>query len=523
MENSIQGFRLSPHQRQIWLLQTGAGPFCAQCALELRGSLDPDRLRRAFEEVVARHEILRTTFRRAPGVKIPIQVVAENGSIDWRREGASDAAADGEEGLTALLEEERREPFDLEDGPLLRARLVGGDDRSLLLVTASALCADSRTLGHLVREAAQVYAGGSELEDPEELVQYVQFSEWQNELADEPEMAQAQEWGRRFTEIPEPWLAFETNRSSERDLPSDSLAFEVDPELAEGLSALAESSGVELGEVLLGAWQTLLWRLTGTTEVLTACCFAGRSYEELEGALGPFSKYLPVACRIDRRDTFTQVLERVGRAVGEGRQWQDYYHPEAEGDLRERGIYGVGFDFEVLPEALRSNGLSLAFLSRSALIHPLKLQLACSLDGSSLRAALSFDPRRFRREDVAGIAEQFRLLLSRILDDPQASVGGLDILTEREYRDLVVSFNDTARDLPESCLHELFARQVKATPDNVAVQIGDEELTYAELDRRSNRLAHRLRGLGVGPEVVVAVCMERSPELVAALLAVLKA
>ncbi|HEX6865193.1 MAG TPA: condensation domain-containing protein, partial [Thermoanaerobaculia bacterium] len=265
-DQAVQGFRLSPQQKRVWLLQRGGSAYRAQVALALPGALDRPGLERAFERVMARHQILQTVFRRRPGIRVPLQAVAGGDRPEWRELDLGGLPPDEQEArLAELFEEEGLRPFDFENGPLVRALLVasGGESHRLVL-TLPALVADSHSLANLaqeIRRACADPAGSASLEEP---VQYLQFSEWQNDLLDEPEDPVGPDYWRRHGVSPaapfEP--PFVGSAGADAFLPRR-VSVPLPPELLAAIDVCSERHGVSRNAFLLAAWRTLLLRLGG--------------------------------------------------------------------------------------------------------------------------------------------------------------------------------------------------------------------------------------------------------------------
>jgi amino acid adenylation domain-containing protein len=506
-----QSFRLSPQQRHLWTRIQEGDVYRVQCALAIDGPLRREACRAALEAAVDRHEILRTGFPRRPGLRFPAQQVAPRGTLDWREAGPLPAR-----GLDELMREERERPYAPENGAPLRVVLADrGDGSHALVLTLPSLCADARTLVLLAEETAAAYAAalaGGRLED--EPVQYCAFSEWQHELLESEEDAAAGTafWrARRFGETdrpPVPGKHLEVARTT------------LDAPLAESLEAAARAHGASLETLLLAAWQTLFWRLGQAGDVVVGYAADGRSHEDLVGTLGPLTRHIPVAARFDDAPLLEAALDRVSRAVAEARGWQEHWSEEAAGPAP-----GTGFDFQEWPASIPAAGLSLTVLRQHVCQDRFEVRLSAWRGrGGPLHLDLHHDPSRIGAEAARGLSVRLRLLLEGIAADPSLPLDRIGLLDGDELRRLVADFNAATAPWPEHlCAHQLFARQAALTPDRVAVRAGATELTYAALARCAGRLARRLRALGVGPESLVAVCCERSPEMVVAILGVLEA
>ena len=526
MVSQIEGYRLSPQQLHLWLLQQESNAYRSQCAVLLEGELNVEALREALQRVVRRHDILRTSFLRTPGIRFPVQVI-----------GGESSPSPGEVALTAesgtasesdierlLHEQESAEP---EGGAVLRASVYKvADDRHLLIVSLPALYADSRSLVNLVRETADAYAARES--SAEEVVQYLQFSEWQNEIINDDEAEVGKGFWRKQGEVlsfPPPALPFQQAPGAAAAFSPRAVASEVDAETAARLDALAEKFGTTTAIVLQACWQTLLWRLTGQADVVVGSVHDGRKYEELSTSLGLLARTLPVHQHFDGRATFGETLQQVAQKTGDASDWMEYFtHDTAADGTTRPDFIPVAFEFVELPDAQPDKGLAFSIRTLRSYFDRFNIKLACARRGDSLQADFHYDSAVLREEDIRRLSEQFHKLLSSVVRNPEALVSELEVVGDEERRRLVVDFNDTRVEYAaDKTIHRLLEEQAERTPDDVAVVFADQQLTYRELHARANQLAHYLRALGVGPEVLVGIYMERSPEMLVGLLGVLKA
>jgi len=529
-KETLEGFRLSPQQERLWLLQQGGPAFRAECVVELEGPLDAGLLREAWRAVVSRHEILRTTYELLPGMGLPVQVIGDDPAAAFALEETDLTGRDGDE-QRRLLEELRRAErscaFDLERGPVLRlslARLSAG--RHWLLVSLPALCADARTLRNMLEELARGYAEltGGVAAEAGETVQYVDYAQWQHELLEEAGAGDG-----AGAEGPEGAPGEELRLPGERRAAS---GFEparrsgvVAAEVAARLGELSGRHGAPLAVLLLAAWQTLLWRLTKQPPAVELL-FDGRKISHLRGALGLFASHAPVGCRFAAGLRFTEVLRRTGEAVAAAHSRREYLvRPAARGaEAAAAARQSVGFEFDAWPRRLGAGALTLSPTSHCCHTEPFKLKLSVAECGGALRFDLHYHAARLTEAGVARLAEEFEALLASVAERPEAPVEELDLLGRAE-RELVLDvWNRTEADYPAgACVHTLFERQAAAAPDAEAVVSEGVRLSYAELNGRANQLARRLRALGVGPDARVALLLERSAEMIVGLLGALKA
>jgi hypothetical protein len=311
MLTQIQGFRLSPLQRQLWLLQQqGTQVYYVKCAVALEGILSADILREATLKVVERHEILRTVFQRTPGLKFPAQVIEEQAALDWQEIDLGAFGADEQQTRLDELFLKGALPVGLEEGPLFAVRLVELSPVShVLIASQAAVCADATGLKNVVLEIERSYAACVEGEElPGEPAQYADLAEWQNELFESGETGAGREFWLQQDIASSLHLRLPHERRPSKDsaLQPRRIALGVEPKIADKLVSLAAGRRARLSTVLLAGWQVLLSRLTGQPGVAVGTLFDGRNYEELEGALGLFAKYLPVPSRMEDDTPFAE-------------------------------------------------------------------------------------------------------------------------------------------------------------------------------------------------------------------------
>ena len=483
-QDVIQGFRLSPQQKYLWSLQQESCAYQAQLVVSLEGPLDRSTLEAALRRIIARQEILRTTFEFLPGMKTPVQVVSEETALDFR---------------TVAL----------------------GDERHLLITTLPALCSDTRSLKNLFDEICLEYGASEEASSSEdETVQYVQFSEWQHSLSEDEDGEAGREFWRAqaLAATPHNILPLENSSGAAQSFTPLIHTSAVDPELYQKIASAAETSGVSLEIYFLACWKTLVTRLSLQPDVRLHVRCEGRVYEEMERAHGLYERWIPVQCHFEDDYSLREVLSRVESAAEEARQWQEYYVPGEERDG------AIGFDFQQWPEAQQCGQTRFSISRQHVYTERFKLRLSCVLADGGLKFELHYDQSVFTESTIESLAERFASLLQNVTKDPETKISELEVIGANERQRLLVDWNSTTATFErDACLHRLFETQAARTPEALALIYEDTELSFRELNERSNQLAHYLRGIGVGPESRVGLCMERSTEMLVALLAILKA
>lgn len=536
-------YRLSPQQRHLWRLQEGvreavggahpANPFAATVVVLIEGAIEAEALREAVEDVVTSHEIFRTVFRKVPGMRLPVQMIAPDLPPIWRHLAPIPAPDKGSRGAAvAALREELAARWDLREGPLVFAGwrpFEGGG--GLLLLELPALLADATGLDLLVREIAATCAAraaGETLEAPE--LQYSDVAEWQLDLLENEET----DYGRvywsqkRLHRLCRPALPFAAAApaAGEREGAMESLPIPFSDEVARALVQRAEELDAPPSAVLLAAWQSLIYRFDPQDEFLLGVAFDGRSYEGLEETLGLLARSIPLVTAIDGSTPFSAMVEKAAKGVEEIQEWQEFFdwsELAVDGEDRSEPFLPVGFEFTILPEPVDQAGARWQVIHRQATPDAFALQLRASLGESGIEGAIFFDPQMVAREDGERLAEQLAILCAGAVEDVETPVARLPILGPERRKEVLGALRGEARHPPVKCIHHLFEEQATATPEAIAVEDGITSLTFSELRQRSRHIAHHLHRRGVAPDVCVAVATERSCEMIAALLGVLQA
>ena len=534
MQNQVSGFPLSLQQRQLWRLRNESTAFRAQCVVLLKGNLNKKILAETVNEVVKRHEILRTTFRQIPGLKYPIQIITEDRSIELEEIDLTALVSHEQQpGVEEVIRQKRNLPFDYERCPLLHLSLLAlAPDEHMLALTLPAFCADAQTLDNLVADISRLYedfaqSRKSTLDDP---MQFIQFSEWQNALLRDEEAAPGKEYWRKLLAAANHngVLPYENNFAGARSFDPAQLELSLDSDVVAKMDATAQRYDVCTADLLLACWHILLWRLTGHAGVLVNCVFDGRKYEELRSAAGLFARSLPIHCSLDAENRFSQVISKIGEARREAEGWQEYFTPEQEtevdSDDEPESVYSYGFEYHTWPAPHAAAGVTFSIHTQYVCFDRFKIKLTCTRRGNSLMAEFLYDRNLFSPTDIERLGEQFKTLLKSSSERPEVAIRELEVVGKSERQLLLVEWNDTDAVYPRTaCVHELFEDRARRQPNNIAVEFEGERLTCRELNERANQVANYLRRLGVTAEVRVGILMERSLEMVVGLWGVLKA
>ena len=538
-EQLIDGFELSYQQKRAWLLQQDSSAYRAQTAILLEGDLNIGALEEALGRVISRHEILRTTFVRQPGVRYPIQVIASGTRAFLRESMLSELVpADGNrapnEALNEALNELRRAEapplFDNNGASTTQVSLLTlSPDQHLLAIGLPSICADSRTLNNLFDEVSREYAAGPTGFDGVDIVQYNQFSDWHNELL-EAARGDGDDSGERFWNgmdlagLSSVRLPFE--RRSTPGSPFDPEFFDspIERSVATRLGSICEQYDVSPALALLIVWKALLTRLTGLSDFPIVYLADGRRHEELQTAMGPFAKSIPLLFRSDSQASFIEILDEARNRMEQCFEWQDYFTWDQSSCDEEQLSAAIGFEFEEWSSRCTSGGLTFSVREQSVCIEPFSIKLSCVRRDGDLVCRFYYDRRRFSPDDISRLASQFHCLLEGVTGDTTLAIGDFSLLGSIERQHLLSELNSRERDYSNgACVHELFERWAARRPEEIALVFEQSRMTYRELNDRANQLAGYLQSVGVGPEHLISICVERSAEMIVGALGIMKA
>ncbi|WP_122875571.1 non-ribosomal peptide synthetase, partial [Pseudomonas viridiflava] len=530
---------LSFSQRQLWFLdqlEPGSAFYNVPTAVTLKGPLDVAVLESALNGLVARHEILRTTFRSIDGE--PCQVVHAAMPLALSVTDLRDVAEiERETIISAAVEYDAKSPFDLAHGPLFRASLLRlADDEYLWLYCVHHIIADGWSMGVVLHEVAALYGNflrGQPSSLPPLAVQYADYACWQRHRLGGGALEQQLDFWRRTLHDAPPLLTLPTDRPRPRVQRYAGATFSssLDATTLRALTSLGRETRGTLFNVLTAALSVLLWRYSGQQDLCIGTPFANRTRPEVEPLIGHFVNTLVIRQRLDPQQTFAELLREVRTTLLDVHTHQDVPFDrvvEAVNPQRDTAyspLFQVMLVLQNTPgAAVQLPGVEMApYITGSATA---KFDLAfewVERDGR-LNLLVEYNTDLFDVTTIERLSAHYRHLLEQIAQDAKQPIAALQLLTETEREQMLIEWNRSAPlGQVAECVHSLVEAQAAAHPDACAVVFEDQSLSYAELNTRANRLAHYLREQGVGPDVRVAVCIERSLELPVALLAVLKA
>jgi amino acid adenylation domain-containing protein len=531
---------LSFAQQRLWFIDQfdpGSYAYNMPGAIKLEGALDVDVLERSFAEIHRRHGTLRTSFDVFEGD--PIQVISPDAPFKLQ---LLDMSALPEADRPAFIREtglsEAKRPFDLRESPLLRTKLIRlGAREHILFITMHHIISDGWSIAIFLRELASLYAAfsaGKPSPLPELTIQYADFAQWQRQwLQGEVLDRLLSYWKKQLGgELPVLQLPTDKARPATPSLDGAKQTVSFSPGLTERLKMLSRREGVTLFMTLTAAFNTLLYRYSGQKDIILGTPIANRNRAETEDLIGFFVNTLVLRTDLSAEPSFLELLGRVREGAMEAYANQDLPFERLVEELQPERDQSRHPLFQAMI-ALQTESMS-EFEVAGLTMTPVEvgevttkfidLVLDVVDKGDELAVSLEYSTDLFEGDTIRRMLGHFETLAEGVAEDPARKIIWLPLLTDAERRQMLVEWNDTRVDYPlHMCVHQLFEASVEKYPDAVAVVYAGEEVSYSELNRLSNQLAHHLRGLGVGPEVLVGLCLERSVELIVGMLGVLKA
>lgn len=530
---------VSLSQHGLWLaeqVQPGSSAYNEFAAFRLVGALDIPVLEQSIDEIVRRHEILRTTFRTVG--ENPVQEIAP---AQTRKLPVMDLSiwpeSEQKAELQRLVDAESRHPFNLAEGPLLRVALLKlGEREHILSVTSHHIILDGWSIGVFLSELTELYnafRAGRPSPLPELPIQYADYALWQRSRMEEEVLeSQLGYWTQQLSDLPpllqlsvsDPRPDVQTFRGARR-------RFTLANDLSGELRALSRRENVTLFMTLLAGFKTLLYRYSNQTDIPVGTVVANRNQAEVEQLIGYFVNTLVLRTELGGNLTFRQLLQRVSLVARQAYDHQEVPFEYLVGALQpERSLsysplFQVMFVLQNTPKREANlSGVTLSSMEVGSVTARFDLTLSVEETPQGLQGVWEYNADLFDPETVDRMSGHLQTILEASAVNPDQTLARLPLLTPSERRHILGDWNRTRTPYPEDkCIHQLFEFQAAQTPDAVALVFADQSVTYRELNERANALAHHLRHLAVGPEVLVGVCLKRSVEMIVALLAVLKA
>ncbi len=527
---------LSFAQQRLWFLDQYEPDnilYNIPAAIRLHGTLDVKALERSLNEILRRHEALRTTF--AVVGESPVQVVNEAPDFQLTVVELSEKSA--EKTAARLAAEEARKPFNLSEGPLLRVKLLRlAEDDQVLLITIHHIVSDGWSIKVLIGEIGELYdayTNGRDAALPELPIQYADFAAWQRDwLQGERLEEQLSYWRDQLADAP-PLLELPTDRPRPtfKTFHGADVLLRVPKKLSEDVARLGRHEGATLFMTLFSAFATLLYRYSGQREILIGTPIANRNRAETESLIGFFINTLILPTRFSEQMTFRELLGQVRETALEAYAHQDLPFEklveelQPERTLSHSPLFQVQFHLQnALTESFSLSGLSMSQVEVETQTAKFDLLLTMVESTAGLAGRLNYNTDLFDAATIHRMAQHFERLLEAAVANPDEQISRLRFLLDSERDRVLFEWNDTRTEYGKDApLHLALAAQAELTPDAAAVRFEQDELTYRELNQRANQIGRFLQKLGVGPEISVGIFLERSTEMLIGLLGVLKA
>ncbi|MEG4045367.1 amino acid adenylation domain-containing protein [Microcoleus sp. Pol17_C1] len=532
-----QSLPLSWNQQQLWFLAQLAPDtpvYNEPCTIRFPGAIDVNSLSKALNEIIKRHESLRTRFITVDGQ--PIQVIAPPADtfnlafVDLKQLPVNQREAEA----LRLATIETKQPFDLTSSPLLRATLMQlSDEEYRLFLTFHHIVMDGVSIYNVfLPELAALYeafCNDKTLVFPELALQYADFAVWQRQwFTGEILESHLDYWKQQLTDLPVLQLPLDRPRPAITTFRGKRQPFSLSKNLTEALKALSRQEGVTLYMTLLAAFKTLLYRYSGQEDIVLGTFSAGRNRPEIDKLIGFFLNTLVLRTDMSGNPSFQDILSRVREVTLAAYAHENVPFEQLVETLKpdrnfsHNPLFQVAFAPQPLIPSL-SEGWNVSYLDIQTDTAKFDLILDVEERPEGIIGRIEYNTDLFEASTISRTIGHFQTLLEGIVANPEQKISELPLLTEFELQQLA-AWNNTQTDYPkDACIHELFQKQVDLTPDAIALVFEDKQLTYKELNQRANQLAYHLQNLGVTAEVMVGICVERSLEMVVGILGILKA
>ena len=540
LRDKFQPVPLSFSQERFWFLyqlEDKGYTYNMPFRFQIDGNLDVEVLRQALETIMQRHEVLHTSFQEFD--QIPLQIIHPDMTLDLPFVDLQPlSSAQQSQELARLTNEEIYTPFDLTQAPLMRPFVVKLRENSyILFLSLHHSVFDGWSMKVFLKELSTLYQAFLKQEAnplPDLPIQYGDFAVWQRQqLQGDKLTTKLNYWKQQLTEIP-PLLEIPTDkpRPPIQTFQGNSCKFKINSELSQQIKTITQKSTATLNMTLLTAFNILLYRYSRQEDIVIGIPSGNRQFPEIEPLIGCFINTLPIRTQFKENLSFKSLLNQVKQVVLEAYEHQDLplekvveaVNPER--NMSYSPLFQVMFSWE---DMLHIDNFSIADLkltpvTMNALIAQFDLTLAMQETAEGLVGSFDYNCALFNQDTIERLAGNFVTLLEAIANNPQQPIAQLPLLTENQRKQILVDWNATETEYPKDlCLNQLFEKQVKQNPDAIAVVFENQSLTYQQLNIQANKLSHYLQSMGVKPETLVGIYLERSLSMIVALLAVLKA
>ncbi|NET16006.1 MAG: amino acid adenylation domain-containing protein, partial [Okeania sp. SIO1H6] len=530
--------------QRLWFIEKMAlsrNAYNVPLTLHLVGQLDYVALEKSLNQIIARHETLRTTFSEINGT--PVQIIQPPFELELPKKNLSELTpSEATTKLQQLLQQENEQRFNLEVDPPIRAQLYQlGTTEHILQITLHHIASDGWSLTVLPKELSAIYTA-TLFDKPSPLpslpIQYADFAVWQrNYLQGETLFSQLSYWKQKLLDLPQLQLPTDHPRPAVETFNGAGIPINIPAALTSKVKQLTQKQGTTLFMTLLAAFKILLSRYSGQESIAVGTPIANRNRSEIEGLIGFFVNSLVMYTDLGGEPSFTEVLNRVKQTALEAYGHQDIPFEKLVEELQLERSLSQNPLFQVVFALQQSEHMKPSFSLPNLEVElgwerwmgdqmtvRMDLELHLWLEGEEIKGLCAYNRDLFEAETISRMVSHYQNLLSAAVETPEGPISQLPLMTEPELDQILVEWNNTKTDYPtDKCIHQLFQEQVQKTPDAVAVVFELQLLTYSQLNSKANQLAHYLQKLGVVPETLVGICVERSVEMVVGILAILKA
>jgi amino acid adenylation domain-containing protein/thioester reductase-like protein len=529
---------LSFGQEQLWFLSQiqDNTTYNLPLALQISGSLNISVLEQVITEIVRRHEILRTNFQQIEGKNL--QIIRPEINISLQVINLEQITAKQQlQNVQQLINQETDKIFNLSEDDLFQSTLYQLNQNSyILLLNMHHIISDGWSIGILLQELSTLYGAylaGNKSPLPDLQIQYADYAIWQKEkFTSEIREKQLNYWKQQLADIP-PLLELPTDkpRPPIQSFRGGIWEFSINSNLSQKIRTLTQQSDATLFMIMLAAFVILLYRCSGQDDILIGSPMAGRNRQEIQSLIGYFVNTVVLRTKLTGNPNFREILNEVRQVATDAHNYQDIpYNQVVEAlnpqrNLSYNPVFQILFDLQhSLTDKLQLPGLTLQPFLGEHSTSKFDLSLIIEDRGTELIGAWEYSSDLFTQEAISRITENFQTLLNGIVNNPETPINQLPIISAFEQQQILEKWNNTQQDYPESfCIHELLTQQVIKTPDAIAVKFGNQQLTYTQLNQKANQLANYLQNCGVTSEVLVGLYLERSLDILIAILAILKA
>ncbi|NEO77384.1 amino acid adenylation domain-containing protein [Moorena sp. SIO4G3] len=539
-----QAIPLSFAQQRLWFIEKMAlssNAYNMPLTLNLVGKLDYVALEKSLNQIIARHETLRTTFSEINGT--PVQVIQPSFELELPKKDLSGLTlSEQTTKLQQLLQQENEQRFNLEVDPPIRAQLFKlGTTEHILQITLHHIASDGWSVTVLPKELSAIYTATLQEEPsplPELPIQYADFAVWQrNYLQGETLSSQLNYWKQKLLDLPKLQLPTDHPRPAVQTFNGAGIPIKIPATLTSKVKQLTQKQGTTLFMTLLAVFKVLLSRYSGQESIAVGTPIANRNRSEIEGLIGFFVNSLVMYTDLGGDPSFTEVLNRVKQTALEAYGHQDIPFEKLVEELQPERSLSQNPLFQVVFAVQESEHMKPSFRLPNLEVElgwerwmgdqmtvRMDLELHLWLEGEEIKGLCAYNRDLFSAETISRMLSHYENLLSAAVETTERPVSQLPLMTEPELEQILVEWNNTKTDYPnDKCIHQLFEQQVENNPNSIAVVFEQQKLTYSQLNSKANQLAHYLQKLGVVPETLVGICVERSVEMVVGLLAILKA